>query len=500
MNYRAYCKKVHKINLLLIFILVILIEIPLIGLYGFEKSKIYIAFGLAVAGTATINYFLPIPDKVKGLLFPLLSLTAIFLVFLVDKFALNKHYIIFFTIIMAALYFDRQLLLIFGAIINLYVFTLYFAVPTKFLGAENNIFSFIIVYSVICGTLAALYFLTKEGNRLILNSTYKEQEAQKFIQRLTHLFQTIDKSVVKLNDSTNNVKLNMDRIQESSQSILEAVEQMATAISHEAQNINQINDAVLSSLQSMDKTAAVSQEVASESQKMNRSMQENWHKVNQVSAYMDTLNDSIKTATSTVDELEENLQTVNSLLLDIQNIAKRTNILALNAAIEASRAGEYGKGFATVADEIRRLAEQVSNTASRITEVTVQLSEKSRAAQQKSHEGKLAAEEGQLLLQEIAQSFNYIKESFDMINRHLKDNMDIISQVTREFHQLKEQIESAVAITEENTAATEEIVSTISAANEFIYTISQSIQQLKELSQELLDLCQNSDKRHNKTD
>jgi len=96
-------------------------------------------------------------------------------------------------------------------------------------------------------------------------------------------------------------------------------------------------------------------------------------------------------------------------------------------------------------------------------------------------------------LHEIAQSFNTMKESFDMTNLHLKNNMDTILQTTREFHKLSEQIESAVAITEENTASTEEIVSTITTENEFIDMISQSTQQLKDLSQELLDVCQSQD-------
>ena len=142
-------------------------------------------------------------------------------------------------------------------------------------------------------------------------------------------------------------------------------------------------------------------------------------------------------------------------------------MLALNAAIEAARAGEQGKGFAIVADEVRKLAEQSSEIASSITEVTHQLFEKSKAAQQKSHEGKQAVEEGQMLLQEIAGSFDSMKVSFDTTNQELKNSMDLLRQTTAEFHMLGEQIESAVAITEENTAATEEIVSTIASEHDF---------------------------------
>lgn len=498
MSYTAYCKKVHKVNLLFTYCLIALIVIPLVLLRGFDGAKLYIISGIAVAALATLNYFIPVPDRVKGFLFALLPLTVIFVLFFFDRFALNKHYIIFFTIIMIALYFDKLLISVFSAVVNIYIFILYFRVPATFLGNEHNIPLFITVYSVICGSLAALYFLTDVGNKLIQNSVDKEQQAQKLVQQLTGLFQQIDQSVIKLNDSTNNVKISMDRIQEVSQSILESAEQMAAAINREAENISQINDSVLFSLQNMDKTVSVSQELAAESQEMNRDMHENWHRVNQVSVYMDTLNESVQTTATTMDELQQSLQMVNSLLLGVQDIARQTNMLALNAAIEAARAGEQGKGFAIVADEVRKLAEQSSEITSRITKVTQQLFEKSRAAQEKAHKWKQAVEKGQFLLQEITRSFNSMKESFDLINRQLKNNMDVIWQTANEFHKFREQIESAVTITKENSASTDEIVSSISSENEFIDMISQSIRQLKNLSQELLGICRYQEGYHDK--
>ena len=493
MNYSIHCRKVHKINLFLTQGLVTLILIPLVYSRGLDACKLYIFSGIVVVGLATLNFFIPTPDKVKGLIFALLPLTVICTIFYIDRFTLNKHYMMFFTIIMIALYFDKQMIFIYSAFMILYTFALYICVPAKLLGAEHNIPVFITVFSAIFSTLAALYFLTDAGSKLILSSINKEQNAQKLVQQLTDVLQIINQSAVKLNHSTENVKLNMDRIREDSQSILETVEQMVASISYEAQNITQINNVVLSSLQNMEKAASVSQEVAAESQKMNQNIQKDWHKVSRITEYMNTLNDSVQITTSTVDELQESLQMVNSLLLGIENIATQTNLLALNAAIEAARAGEQGKGFAIVADEVRKLAEQSREIASQITKVTQQIFEKSKAAQEKSHEGKQAVEEGQYLLHEIAQSFNTMKESFDMTNLHLKNNMDTILQTTREFHKLSEQIESAVAITEENTASTEEIVSTITTENEFIDMISQSTQQLKDLSQELLDVCQSQD-------
>ncbi len=490
MEHSIHCKRVHKINLFLTFGLIALIVIPLIPLYGLDTAKVYIFCGLLVGALAAANYFLPTPDRVKGLVFALLPLGVVVALFFLDHFSLNKHYLLFFTIITVSLYFDKLLILIYGGIMSVSVIALYLGTPVNFLGPDYNLMLFITVYAIILGALAGMGFLTDAGNKLIQSSARKEEEANKLVEQLSNLLETIDQSAIKLDQSTENVQLNMGRISEDSASILEAVEQMANAINSEAQNITEINDVVSSSLENMEQAAKVSQEVAAESQEMNQAMEENWYKVNQVTVHMGTLNDSIQTTTATVDDLQENLQKVNTLLLGIEDIANQTNLLALNAAIEAARAGEQGRGFAIVAEEVRKLAEQSSEIASRITEVTQQLFEKSKAAQEKSHEGKEAVEEGQSLLQEIAQTFTSMKEAFAMTNQELIGNMEIIRLTTEEFQKISEQIELAVSVTEENTATTEEIASTISSEHEFIEMISQSIMQLKGLSEELLALCQ----------
>lgn len=66
MNYDILCKKVHKINLFLTFCLILLVLGPLIYLHGLDASKLYIISGIAIAGLATLNYFLPTPDKLTG--------------------------------------------------------------------------------------------------------------------------------------------------------------------------------------------------------------------------------------------------------------------------------------------------------------------------------------------------------------------------------------------------------------------------------------------------
>lgn len=481
-------KQIHKVNLTITCMMVALIVIPLIISHGFAESKLYILAGLSVIGCAFLNYFLNLPYIVKAFLFPALPGTVIFALFFLDGYALNKHYFLFSTVVMAAIYFDRKVLISYGILLDIYIVLLYIFIPDQFLGEGHTFIKFLILFFVYTGILKMLNLLNTWGRELVDSSQKREQEANKLLQEAKQLVQEIEKGAHTLGAQTDDVKNTSSSLASVNNSILSSAQQIAHSIQSEAESIASMNNVMHGSESMLSHTVQLSREAMQVSQEINEVLNKNAQHVEQVTKHMDVLGDSMNMTVRTMDDLQDSLQTVNDLLGSIKNIANQTNLLALNAAIEAAQAGENGKGFAVVAEEVRKLAEESAVTASKITEVTGQLFTKSSAAQEQSVRGQTTAQEGQELLKEIAAVFHDVKESSDISNANVKQIVQAIEQISNKYDYYLSEIEKISAVSQQNSAETEEIVSSIHEENHLLEAIEKATEQLQTLNNELIAL------------
>lgn len=167
--------------------------------------------------------------------------------------------------------------------------------------------------------------------------------------------------------------------------------------------------------------------------------------VGQSIAVMSTIAERVQSAAKTVDALGIRSEQIGAIIGTIEDIADQTNLLALNAAIEAARAGEQGRGFAVVADEVRALAE-------RTTRATKEIGEMIKAIQK---ETKAAVTSMEQSVVQVDQGTSHAAES----GRSLQEILDIINDVT-------EQIGQIATAAEEQTATTREISSNVMNLND----------------------------------
>lgn len=480
-------RKVDRVNLITIFMLVVIICVKVILTDGLSGGFAQLLGGLAVMIVMAVNYYVPMNGYLRGLLFASLASMVVTGIVITSPFTLSKHYMLIITIPMVAMYFKKVLILIHGIVLNIEYILLYLVAPKNFLGDIYKLEDIFTILVMADGMLILLYFLTKWGNELVQKSTAKEAETSKLLGRLDGMFQSIKEVAGNLDSNINVLNEKTVNINESSKGILESVQQISAAIQEEASSVNVINGTMNSSMQGLNQTVRLSHGIMEKSNSMQGMVEDGWRKVETVRNSMDTVQSSISLTAVTVTELKENLDMINNLLYSIKDIAGQTNLLALNASIESARAGEQGRGFAVVAEQIRKLSEQSKAIVADITEVTDKISVKSEEAADKSTEGEKAAKSGLLMINEIADYFREIKDFYKDTNNEFQKNVNEIEGLLKNFIEIQEQLMNVASISEENSAATEEILSYIEEENSQLSFIGASVGQIQEMSSKMKD-------------
>jgi methyl-accepting chemotaxis protein len=273
----------------------------------------------------------------------------------------------------------------------------------------------------------------------------------------------------------------MDKVNQSSQELLRSAAQLNSNALNTAEGSNEVVAQALTVATASEEMSTTSTEIANNCHQAAHSSslasgaaQNGAAIVRETVEGMNRIADKVRNSSEVVEQLGTRSEQIGEIVGTIEDIADQTNLLALNAAIEAARAGEQGRGFAVVADEVRALAERTTKATREIGEMIKNIQNETRLAV-------IAMEEG---VDEVGEGISGAARSGHALETILQQVNDVTSQIS----QIATAAEEQTATTREITNNIQSISDTVQISDRSAQEISVASSRLSALSVELQDL------------
>ena len=342
----------------------------------------------------------------------------------------------------------------------------------------------LVILTTICFSVFRAIMIPLEHTRRTISAIAGERDFTRRVSIKSNdeiglLVKDFNNLVEVLQGALREIQTSMVNVRAAVESLSTAAQQVATSSSNQSSSTS----AMAASIEEMTVSITTVSNSADEAQSIARQAgeisDEGGSIIGNTVAEMGEIAQTVATASQVIQTLGDESKQISSVVQVIKEVADQTNLLALNAAIEAARAGEQGRGFAVVADEVRKLAERTAQSTADIGAMIGKIQTSAREAVDQMEQVVQQVESGQTLAQDAGARIQSIREEAGKVSNAVTEISNALKEQSQASQDIAKHVESIAQMTDENNAAAEETAAGAQHLDELAQEVNRTVNQFK---------------------